>query len=131
MTVGHLASTHYIISRSQSAPQRFGLVLFNNEHLDGATEEATEMAEGLTKAGFSTRTHQWSNALELPQAIDRQLDDMNNQLSLLFVSIVSHGKAGMLMGSDSSAIPISDVLHILKTRLPRHIPLVIIITRLL
>ena len=45
-------------------------------------------------------------------------------LSLLVVSIMSHGTAGMLRESAGSVAPISDILSSLRSSLPEKIPLV-------
>ena len=45
-------------------------------------------------------------------------------LSLLVISIMSHGTAGMLRGRGGTVVPISGILSSLRSRLPDKLPLV-------
>lgn len=118
-------SDQYIIPYFQTEVKRCGLVLYNVENRDNAVDEADIMVEGLLKAGFHTKMTKWRSAEDLCHIIVAQLKQLVSQgLSLLVVSIMSHGAAGILCGSDDSTVSISDILSIFQQSLPEHVPLV-------
>lgn len=99
--------------------------MFNSEEREGAAEEADVMEASLVSDGFLTKKLEWRSALELRSIINLLLDELLSQgLSLLVLAIMSHGRAGILTGCNGSHIPISDILEILRSRLPERIPLV-------
>ena len=49
---------------------------------------------------------------------------LKSGLSLLVISIMSHGTIGMIRGHRYTKVSISDILHALTLKLPDHIPLV-------
>ena len=106
--------------------QRCGLVLYNTENREGAESEAKTMNGCLVTAGFHTKMKEWKYSYELFLEIsETQMAELvTNGLSLLVVSIMSHGTAGMLRGSGGTVVPISGILSSLKSRLPDKLPLV-------
>lgn len=100
-------------------------MLFNPERREGAIEEAHAMDESLAISGFKTKTLEWKMDYHLFGQLDAQLDELiPDGLSLLVLSIMSHGAAGILTGSSDSKISISDILQVLKGNLPKQIPVV-------
>ena len=94
--------------------KRCGLVLYNTEDRQGADSEAKTMTDCLVKAGFHTRIKEWKDSKDLFTEINRAAIEelVSNGLSLLVVSIMSHGAA------------ITSVLHDLRVLLPKNMPLV-------
>jgi hypothetical protein len=118
-------SDQYIIPYLQTETKRCGLVLYNTEGRDGAMEEASNMEDGLVHAGIQTQKIEWKSADELPNVIIAQLRELIPQgLSLLVVSIMSHGCAGILSGSNNSTVPIYYLLSILEGIATAHVPMV-------
>ena len=79
------------------------------------------MNDCLMKAGFHTKKKEWKFSHELFLDFTEL---MSCGLSLLVVSIMSHGTAGTLKDSRGSMIAISDILSSLKAKLPEKLPLV-------
>ena len=106
--------------------KRCGLVLYNTEDRQGAESEAKTMNDCLVKAGFHTKMKEWKDSKDLFTEINRAAikELVSNGLSLLVVSIMSHGTAGTLRDSEGSAIAITSILHDLKVLLPENMPLV-------
>lgn len=118
-------SDQYIIPHQETHVKRCGLVLFNSDNREGAAKEANAMSESLTKSGIQTKTVEWKRDYDLFAEIHDELTGLiSDGLSLLIVSIMSHGTAGILTGINDSKIAISDVLKTLRVKLPKHIPLV-------
>lgn len=83
------------------------------------------MEDALTTAGIETNKTEWSRAIDLFDTMKTQIDEfLSRGLSLLVISIMSHGTAGMLAGSDGTQAFISDIFSELQNKLPDHIPLV-------
>ena len=82
------------------------------------------MNEKLRMAEFHSRKKKWSNAMQLPQILHEHLLPVQDRLSLLFVCIMSHGRAGMIVGSNSTKMPITDILTVLENNIPSHVPMV-------
>lgn len=116
----------YIIPYQQIHVKRFGLVLYNTKNRDGAEAEAEIMNDRLAEAGFATRMKEWTYSYQLFGEISETAIEeiVSNGLSLLVISIMSHGTAGMLRDSGGSAIAITEVLSHLKSKLPEKLPLV-------
>ena len=105
--------------------KRCGLVLYNTENREGAESEAKTMNDCLVKAGFDTKMTEWNYSFELFQEINGTIEElMSSGLSLLAVSIMSHGTAGTLRDSGGSVIAISTILSDLGLLLPKNMPLV-------
>ena len=119
-------SDRYIIPYLQSHVKRCGIVLYNTEDRQGAESEAKTMTDCLVKAGFHTKMKEWKDSKDLFTEINRAAIEelVSNGLSLLVVSIMSHGTAGTLRDSGGSVIAISSVLHELRVLLPENMPLV-------
>ena len=119
-------SDRYIIPYQQIHVKRFGLVLYNTKNRDGAEAEAKVMNESLVQTGFATRMKEWTYSYELFGEMSETaiVEMVSNGLSLLVISIMSHGTAGMLRDSGGSAIAITEVLSHLKSKLPEKLPLV-------
>ena len=118
-------SDQYMVPHIQTQVKRCALVLYNTDKRENAEVEATTMADNLLLAGFDTKKEKWERAHLLPHTIHPLLDEVISKgLSLLVISIMSHGSVGMLRGCDDSKIPITDILELLKDTLPEHIPLV-------
>ena len=115
----------YIIPHIETHVKRCALVLYNTENRDNAEVEAKTMHENLVKAGFETKREEWESAWDIRTLISNLLKEVLPEgLSLLVVSIMSHGLFGMLTGKDDSMISINDILDILNITVPEHIPLV-------
>ena len=116
-------SDQYIIPYIQTYVKRCALVLFSTEERINATEEADVMSQSLVSAGFDTKRVEWTR--DLPLVIIPLLSELVSQgVSLLVISIMCHGKAGMLTGSGNYKVSISDILQVLRERLPSSLPLV-------
>ena len=88
-----------------------------------AEDEANKMTDSLVTAGCETQKIEWKSALDLRHRID----ELPSQgISLLVISIMTHGKAGMLYGCNGSHIPITDVLQIVDNKLSEQVPMVCI-----
>ena len=110
-----------------------GLILYNKVNRPGAEEEADYMKESLTAAGFRDINRlQWTECDELHSMIDSHLDVILQQqqedrnCSLLMLCLMSNGGRGSLE-CRGRRIPINDILHKLKYRLPDYLPLVSIL----
>ena len=114
-------SDRYIIPYLQTYVKRHGLVLYNTEGREGAELETKTMNDSLVKAGFHTKMKEWKYSYEL---FLECTELMSSGLSLLVVSIMSHGTAGTLKDSGGSMIAITDILSSLKSELPEKLPLV-------
>ena len=76
--------------------KRCGLVLYNTEGREGAELETKTMNDSLVKAGFHTKMKEWKYSYELFLEFTEL---MSSGLSLLVISIMSHGTAGTLKDS--------------------------------
>ena len=115
----------YMVPHIQTQVKRCALILYNTDKRENAEVEATTMADNLILAGFDTKKEKWERAHLLPHTMHPLLDEaISEGLSLLVISIMSHGSVGMLRGCGHSKIPITDILELLKDKLPEHIPLV-------
>ena len=115
----------YIILCVQTHVRRCGLVFYNTVNRDGAVEEAEVVLNGLHKAGFHTQMIEWKSAYNLIKTIEEEPRKLPPEsLSLLEVSIISHGKTGMIAGENNSLVQITDVLFCLEEKLPAELPLV-------
>ena len=63
---------------------------------------------------------------------DRQIDSLHTNItrlsakcSLLFISVMSHGKMGALCGPDGVMLPVKDLIDQISYAIPAEIPLVI------
>ena len=95
------------------------LVFYNPRGREGADEEANELQGGLEATGFKVNRNVWTTKNELRQLITATVRGME-RCSLLFVCIMSHGRAGALKTTDGdgdSAMIINDVLHQFNTQL--------------
>ena len=116
-------SDNYTIPYKQTETKRIALVLYNSDGRDQSVEEANYMNGKLRMAGFTALIKKWSNAMQLPEIL-HYLHPVQDRLSLLFVCIMSHGRAGMIVGSNSTKMPITDILTVLESNIPIHIPMV-------
>ena len=78
----------------------------------------------LKQAQFDTAGFEWSDAREIPKILNRELKPQLTEISLLFVSIMTHGTEGTLYGANSYRILISDILFKLNIILPKEVILV-------
>ena len=119
-------SDQYIIPYLQTDVKRYGLVLYNTENREGAESEAKTMNDCLVTAGFHTKMKEWKYSYELFLEIsETKISELvTSGLSLLVISIMSHGTAGMLRGRGGTVVPISGILSSLRSRLPDKLPLV-------
>ena len=121
-------SDTYIVPWQQHNVKRCALVLYNPEGRQkgfDAVKEANLMESHLQKARFTTRKIEWTDALALRNIIMSETDDfINGGVSMLFIVIMTHGRVGMLIGSNNTKMPITDVLSILNEKIPSRIPLV-------
>ena len=95
------------------------LVFYNPRGREGAEEEANELHEGLKAGGFSVNKRIWTTKNGLRQLITETVRGME-RCSLLFVCIMSHGRAEVLRtseGDGDSAMIINDILHQLNIQL--------------
>ena len=123
------ASDEYIIPYHKENTKCYGLVLYNTNDRINSTEEAKVVETNMRNADFHTIKVEWESALKLPHILCEQLSGHTDQMSVLMVCIMSHGRIGTLTGSQSSVMPISDVLWKLSELLPEHLPLVCIIPK--
>ena len=115
----------YLIPYQQRHAKRFGLILYNPENRRGAAEEASLVEDGLVRAGINVDKQEWRSEAELYDNLNNKIDELLPQgLSLLGISIMAHGRAGVLGGSNGSLITITGILSHLKYKLPEHLPLV-------
>ena len=118
-------SDRYVIPRLQTHAKRSGLVLYNKEGRYNAEDEAIAIEGGLKSGGFYTQKREWEDASELIKLINQLVNELlKSGLSLLVISIMSHGTIGMIRGHRYTKVSISDILHALTLKLPAHIPLV-------
>lgn len=121
-------SRDYIIPRNHRKTKSFGLLFYNIEGRDGATQEADILSKGLQATCSDVLRVEWVDALELVGLIVEKLEEIQlSDCCLLTVCIMSHGAPGMLKGRGrygESSVPINDVLHALKGHLPAHLPMV-------
>ena len=118
-------SDQYVIPAITTHVKRCALVLYNTDKRENAEAEATTMHDNLVQAGFETKKEVWESALDIRTLICDLLKEVPPEgLSLLVVSIMSHGLFGTLTGKDGSMISINDILDILNITVPDHIPLV-------
>ena len=123
------ASDEYVVPYHKQNAKCYGLILYNTNDRINSTEEAKVVETNLQNADFQTRRVMWESALKLPHILHEQLTGHTDQMSLLMVCIMSHGRIGTLTGTQSSVMPISDVLWKLSELLPEHLPLVGIIPK--
>lgn len=117
-------SDQYMIPYNQQETKRQALVLFNTHQRENSVDEALVMHKGFEEAGFYSKSIEWSDALKLPHVLAEQIHQRVQSTSVLFVCIMSHGKAGMILGNNSSLMPITDILTVIGNNLPQYIPLV-------
>ena len=132
-----LSSDKYVIPNRTNSVQRYGVVLYNpldrpgdaKEKVPDAHNEAQLMNDSLTKAGFKSKAIQWNCAHKLEGILKRELEDIVSKgLSVLVVSIMSHGRLGLLSGKNSEGkvtmIEISYLIDQMGEVIPASIPLV-------
>ena len=124
-----LSSDKYVIPNRTNSVQRYGVVLYNPLDRPGAQDEAQLMNDSLTKAGFRSKAIQWECAHKLEGILKRELEDIVSKgLSILVVSIMSHGQLGLLCGKNSEGkdtrIEISKLIKQIGREIPEPIPVV-------
>ena len=87
-------------------------------------DEAVTMYTKLMQAQFDTASFECSDAREIPKILNRELQPQLTEISLLFISIMTHGTAGTLYGANPSRILISDISFKLNVILPKEVILV-------
>ena len=98
---------------------------YNTVNRPGAVKEAKTVHDGLHTAGLHTQMIEWKSASNLPQTIEEELRRLpSDKLSLLVLSIMSHGKTGMIAGESNSLVQITDIISCLKQKLLPELPLV-------
>ena len=118
-------SEEYIIPYKRTHATRSALILYNTDDRVGSREEAKAVEKNLKKVHFDVTKLKWKSALELPAILQENLSATETDcMSVLMVCIMSHGRIGTLTGTQSSVMPISDVLWKLSELLPEHLPLV-------
>ena len=118
-------SEKYVIPCLQTHVKRSGLILYRTVNRKEAEHKASSLEENLKIAEFHTQKRVWYNTQDLITYICEHLNTFPSaNMSLLFVSIMTHGRAWILIGSDESTIQITNILHLLKRELPEHLPLV-------
>ena len=116
-------SDQYVIPYQQTHVRKCALVLYNTEGRPSASQEADDLTQSLATAGFDTRLKEWKRDLDV--VVTDALPVIEPaKLSLLVICIMTHGTAGMLMGSNNYTESISDILQHLKDMLPVNLPLV-------
>lgn len=86
------------------------------------------MSASFRKAGIKNVEIEWRNADDLPSIIDSQVQSfLDRGMSLLVVSVMSHGTAGLIHGTEESRIGINSLLCSLAAKLPKFLPLVSVI----
>ena len=110
------------------------LILYSKEgREDGATttatEEATLLDSSLTKVFGHVITQEWSTVTELEDNLHTNIRGLSANCSLLFISVMSHGRMGALCGPDGVMLPVKDLLDQIKRAIPAKTPLVSLCTK--
>ena len=129
LSAGHIEelspySAQYVIPHNQTRMKRYGLILYNKQHRNGAEEEADNFKQALEVAGCHVTKLEWTSTAELGSMIDSSLEGIVGDCSLLIVAVMTHGYRGALRGSENSDIPINHILFQLQLTLLKHTPLV-------
>ena len=117
-------SANYILPYIQTRAKRCAIILSNPIDQPKSRDEAMTMYTKLKQAQFDTTSFEWSDAQEIPKILNKELKPQLTEISLLFISIMTHVTAGTLYGANSSRILISDILSKLNIILPKEIILV-------
>ena len=97
----YVHSTNYILPYIQTRAKRCAIILSNPIDRPKSQDEAMTMYTKLKQAQFDTTSFEWSDAREILKIINRELKPQLTEISLLFISIMTHGTAGTLYGANS------------------------------
>ena len=117
-------SKTYIVPHIQLRSKRYGLILYNKYHRNGAEDEANSLRQSLEAAGFSVIKFEWKDATGLMAIITDVVATLSTDCSLLLVSLISHGSTRMLGASNGESVPVNQILHRINHSLPPYVPLV-------
>ena len=87
-------------------------------------EEATLLESSLNKVIGHVITQEWSTVTELEDSLHTNLTGLSANCSLLFISVMSHGRMEALCGSDNIMLPVNDLIRQISLAIPANLPLV-------
>ena len=114
-----------ISSSTQTYPAGVAMIFYNTDDRLGAVDESRDLLLALQGRGFDVKRRRWSDPLiELKDLIRESASRVSAECKMVFMCIMGHGRAGLLKGADGTSLPVNDVMHLLKDKLPAEIPLV-------
>lgn len=120
----HPHTCHYVIPSNQLHSKMYGIIAFNDCNREGAYEEAEILASALQSKNISVSKTVWSTTYELMRALNNSVNAVSDDCSLLVISLMSHGRKGVICGAEDTEMEINDIWHILTHKLPETVPLV-------
>ena len=120
-------SSRYPIPFNQEHVKIYYLIAYTKEKREGAEAEANELEDAFAAIGGKIVKKEWSTTSELVTVINNQLVAAReaDNCSCFFLSVMCHGRMGMLYQSDFKGfITIDDLLLQLTNNLHPETPLV-------
>ena len=119
-------SERYVVPHKQNHCRLTGIILYSTCGRHGADEEANNYKRSLESIGASVIKLEWMDTIGLQNMLDSGLSQVIDfeSCSLLFVCVMSHGRRGVLKGSNDSEISINSLLKQVTDNLPCELPLV-------
>ena len=120
-------SSRYPIPFNQEHVKIYYLIAYTKENREGADAEANQLEDAFVAIGGEVVKKEWTTITELLKSIQTQLAAAKsaNNCSCFFLSIMCHGRMGMLYESSFKGfITIDDLLLQLTNNLHPETPLV-------
>ena len=135
MTTGQLQNLYewtnaekFILTQSQDITKRFAIICYRSVGRDGADDEADCLRLALEEAMFTVAVHEWQDITAMKEWLYDRVHKKREEMSILFLSIMSHGYSGKIQGANMST---GYMILQTRARLEYHIPIVSIIKSLL
>lgn len=100
------------------------LIFYSQDDRPEATEEADTLQTSLSKVAARVDRHVWINGPDLQVHVQQILGELSANCSLLFISVMSHGRTGALCGPDGIIVPVNDLLERITKLIPTDLQLV-------
>lgn len=106
-------------------PYFVALVLYTQEgREDGAAEEAAVLNSSLRRVTYNVFEQEWSKVTQLEDIIHTFCKGLSPVCPLLFISVMSHGRMGALVGSDHIMLPVNDLIEKISSAITPNVKLV-------
>lgn len=131
LTIDHVRhffhlSGRYPVPFCQQNVKVQSLILYTTKNREGAKDEANTLKAPLNAIGGKVEAIEWSFIYELKKIILDRLSRIQakDDCSCLIVSVMCHGRRGMLQDNIGDMISIDTILRLLKDNIHAQTPLV-------